>query len=96
VNDRVAQPAVRQRHRRLCHTSLIRRPPQGRSRGRVVTRCFVEVDTTRQPGHRAASGLALTRCITGQPSLSTSTRVTPNPSNPSRSVVSWLKLVTFV
>jgi hypothetical protein len=96
VNDPLAQPAVRQRHRRLCHTSRILRPPQGRSLGRVVTRCFGEVDTARYPGQRAASGLVLTRCTTGQPSESTSTRCTPNPSKPSSSVVSWLKFVAFV
>jgi hypothetical protein len=97
VNERRRHDGSSQRHLRLRHTSSGRRPPMGRSRGRVV-RCPFErrARVPHSAQHRARSSAVANR--TTKPSGLSSTEVTARPSRPNSRVVPssmpWLSLVT--
>ena len=55
-----AQPSVRHRQRRFRHCTSANSPPHGRSRGRVNTQSFPDVDSDPHTGQRAASGSSVT------------------------------------
>ncbi len=94
VNDARGQSGVRQRQRRLRHNTCARSPPQGRSRGRVSTQSFPDVDTVRHAGQRAASGSSVTNCTILSPASERTTRSTANPSRPNRHDASSLRSTT--
>jgi hypothetical protein len=60
VNVCCGQSCVRHRQRRLRHCIATAIPPQGKSFGRVNTHSLADVETSLQPGHRAASGSLVT------------------------------------
>ncbi|MCU1628758.1 MAG: hypothetical protein JWP64_3707 [Pseudonocardia sp.] len=84
VNDARGQTSVRQRHWRLRHCTATGPPPLGRSCGRVSTQSLPEVERTRQPGQRAASGSSVISCTIRTPSPVSATRSTAKPSSPNR------------
>jgi hypothetical protein len=90
VNEPHAQSALRQRHRRLRHHNITGPSPTGRSFGRVQTHSFGDVDNTRHPAHRAASGSSVTSCTSRTPTGLSQTHSTANPANASRRVASPL------
>jgi hypothetical protein len=88
VNEPRPQLGVRQRHRRLRHTSRDLTGPVT-SRGRVTAQPRGALEGVRHAGHTASTSAAVTRCTTRHPSIgSSSTRSTTTPSNPSNNVVS--------
>ena len=66
----------------------------GRSRGRVSTHSFRDVDLTAPVGHRAASGSAVTSCTIFAPAAERAIRSTARPSSPNRHDASSLPLTT--
>ena len=94
VNVRCGQSVVRQRQRRLRHCTASCPPPHGRSCGRVSTQSFPDVDTTRQPGQRAASGSSVTSCTTLVPPAVSTTRSTAKPSRPNKHDASSVRSTT--
>jgi hypothetical protein len=94
VNEDRTHPDVRQRHRRLCHTSRAG-TGSATSRGLVLTHPFTDVAGVRHDGHTAAASSwasfargAVDTCTTRHPSGSSSTRSTTTPSSPNNNVVS--------
>ena len=98
VNTFRGQAASRHRYCRLRHRTASGSSPYGTSRGRVVRRCFTDVDTTPHCGQPAALLTAVTTCTnrTSSPSTMTrSTRSTATPGSPNRievpfSISPWL------
>jgi len=93
VNDPRGHSTARQRHRRLRHTTTIAASPYGRSRGRVATHCFGEVEISPHSGQPAAHGSAVNMCTSRTPSTRSTTRSTVTPRKPSSNVIPLLKLV---
>ena len=86
--------STRQRQRRSRHCTCGISPPHGRSRGRVSTHSFRDVDLTAPVGHRAASGSAVTSCTIFAPAAERAIRSTARPSSPNRHDASSLPLTT--
>jgi hypothetical protein len=60
VNVCCGQSCLRHHQRRLRHCIATAILPQGKSFGRVNTHSLADVETSLQPGHRAASGSLVT------------------------------------
>ena len=86
--------STRQRQRRSRHCTCAISPPHGRSRGRLSTHSFPDVDLTAHVGHRAASESAVTSCTIFAPAAERATRSAARPSSPNRHDASSLPLTT--
>ena len=65
VNALRGQACSRHRYCRLRHRTASGSSPYGRSRGRVVRRCFTDVETTPHCGQPAALDAVVTTCTNG-------------------------------
>ena len=86
--------STRQRQRRSRHCTCAISPPDGRSRGRLSTHSFPDVDLTAHVGQRAASESAVTSCTIFAPAAERATRSAARPSSPNRHDASSLPLTT--